>query len=74
MDRRQKASVLWGLVGALAFLVLVQGYELLGGPGIGMGAKFAVALGVGIGATGLAYVAEGRLYDDASPDDGKEST
>jgi hypothetical protein len=29
MDARTKSSLLWGLVGALAFLVLAQGYLLL---------------------------------------------
>jgi hypothetical protein len=29
MDPAIKSSLLWGLVGTLAFLVLVQGYQLL---------------------------------------------
>ena len=29
MNQSRKDSLLWGLVGGLAFLVMVQGYELL---------------------------------------------
>ncbi len=29
MNPRVKASLLWGVVGALVFLVLLQGYELV---------------------------------------------
>jgi hypothetical protein len=61
MEPRLKASLLWGLVGALAFLVLVQGYELLDGPGVSFLVKLAVATGVFGGATAASYVAEGWL-------------
>ncbi len=61
MDPRVKASLLWGAVGALSFLVLVQGYELLDGLGVSFLAKLAVAVGVFGGATAVSYVAEGRL-------------
>ncbi len=43
-----RASLLWGLVGALAFLVLVQGYELVVGPGVDVWVRAVVALVVGV--------------------------
>jgi hypothetical protein len=45
----------------MSFLVLVQGYELMGGPGIGFAAKLGVALLVGVVVSGLAYATEGYL-------------
>ena len=59
---RVKASLLWGVVGLLAFLVAVQGYELLTGYRYSLAVKAGVALVVGVGATALSYVAEGRLF------------
>ncbi len=61
MRPQTKSSLLWGAIGALAFLVLAQGYELLAAPGIGLLAKLAVAVVVGIVATGVSYVFEGWL-------------
>ncbi|WP_276299486.1 hypothetical protein [Halorussus lipolyticus] len=58
---RVKASLLWGLVGLFAFLVALQGYELATGYRYPVGVKFGTALAVGLGASGLAYLAEGRL-------------
>jgi hypothetical protein len=55
MRPRLRESLLWGAVGAMAFLVLVQGYELFADPGVGLPAKFGVALVVGALATGLTY-------------------
>jgi hypothetical protein len=52
---RTKSSLLWGLVGALAFLVLVQGYDLLAGLSVGFVARVAVAVVVGSAAAGLSY-------------------
>ena len=60
-DQRRRAALLWGLVGALSFLVLVQGYELLAEPGVGVPAKVGVALAVGLAATAATYVLQGRL-------------
>jgi len=59
---RVKASLLWGVVGLLAFLVAVQGYELLAGYRYSLAVKAGVALVVGVGATVLSYLAEGRLF------------
>jgi len=56
-----RASLLWGVVGGLAFLVLVQGYELLGDASVTVPAKVGVALVVAAGATLLTYVARSRL-------------
>jgi hypothetical protein len=61
MRPRLRSSLLWGLVGLLSFLVLVQGYELLADPGISIAGRLAVALVVGVVATGLSYLAEGAL-------------
>lgn len=45
----------------MSFLVLVQGYELVGEPGIGVGAKGGVALLVGVVTVGMVYGFAGRL-------------
>jgi hypothetical protein len=52
---RTKASLLWGVVGALAFLVLVQGYDLAVGLDVGFASRFAVAALVGVAAAGLTH-------------------
>ena len=49
-----RSAVLWGLIGGLSFLVLVQGYELLASERIGPLSKGGIALGVTAGATILA--------------------
>lgn len=58
MDRRLKASLLWGAIGALSFLVLLQGYELLSDGRLAFGLKFGIAVVVGVAATGSTYLAE----------------
>lgn len=63
MNPRLKASVLWGATGALSFLVLVQGYELLSDVSLSFALKFAVAGLVATLATGSTYVAEPLLAD-----------
>jgi hypothetical protein len=55
LSPRTKASLLWGLVGALAFLVLVQGYDLAFGLDVGFPARFGVAVVVGTVAAGLTH-------------------
>ncbi len=67
MDSRTKSSLLWGVVGGLAFLVLLQGYELLADVRVALGAKFGVALVVLVGATALSYAAHNRLPGNESP-------
>ncbi|TQQ83603.1 hypothetical protein EGH24_02075 [Halonotius terrestris] len=62
MSRRRKSSLLWGLVGALLFLVLALGYRLAGGSlPVGVGALAGIALGVGVVVTALAAALEARL-------------
>jgi len=59
---RAQSALLWGLVGALAFLVLAQGYRLLVGP-LGLGVPIAAGLALCVGGvvTAVSYVAERRL-------------
>ena len=64
MSRRGRLA--WGLVGALSFLVLVQGYELAVGLPVGLLPKFAVALGVGAATVALVPVVERRLGPNES--------
>jgi polyferredoxin len=58
---RAKASLLWGAVGALVFLVLAQGYELLFAPGISLLVKLAIAAVVWLVAGAVSYLFEGWL-------------
>ena len=44
MDPAVKSSLLWGLVGALSFLVLIQGYHLLSGEFVGVAVMVGVAV------------------------------
>lgn len=53
MNGPDRYDLLWGLVGGLALLVLVQGYELLAGERIAMVVKLGVALCVGVVSAGL---------------------
>ncbi len=46
MDRATKAALLWGAVGGFAFLVLVQGYELLTDEAVDALVKLVVAVAV----------------------------
>jgi hypothetical protein len=44
MDWTHKSSVLWGLVGALSFLVLLQGYHLVAGEFVGVSVMVGTAV------------------------------
>jgi len=55
-----KSSLLWGVVGALCFLVLIQGYELVTDQRVSVLVKFGVALLVGAVAGGSTYAVQGR--------------
>ncbi|QKG92181.1 hypothetical protein HPS36_04735 [Halorubrum salinarum] len=60
---RARSAALWGIVGGFAFLVLAQGYRLLG-PGslpLGLGGLALVALGVAVASAGITYLAEVRV-------------
>lgn len=62
MRSRVKSALLWGAVGALAFLVAVQGYQLVvGGLALPLLAVGAVALVVAAATAGVAYALEPRL-------------
>jgi len=56
-----KASLLWGVVGGLVFLVLVQGYALVVMLDIGIPMRVAIAVAVGALAAGATYAVEGWL-------------
>jgi len=56
---RTKGALLWGLVGALAFLVLAQGYGLVTGDRIGLPVMAGVALAVGAVTAGATYALVG---------------
>jgi len=48
VNPRRKSRLLWGLVGALTFLVLALGYRLAGGTlPVGVGGLVGIAVGVG---------------------------
>jgi hypothetical protein len=60
MKPRTKASLLWGLIGALVFLVGLQAFRLVTGEGATFGVTAGVALLVGVVASVAAYVVEDR--------------
>jgi hypothetical protein len=61
MDERTKASLLWGVAGGLAFLVLVQTARLLTDLSLGLPAVFPVAVLVAVVTALLGWVVEGGL-------------
>ena len=62
MTPRRKSSLLWGLIGALVFLVLAVGFRLAGGSlPVGAGGLAGIAVGVGGVVTTLAVALEARL-------------
>ncbi len=61
VNDRVKHSLLWGAIGTLSFLVLLQGYELLADYRYDLAVKFGAALVVAVGSPALAYVADGVL-------------
>jgi len=64
MDPHTRESLLWGVVGALSFLVLVQGYELLTDASVTVGVKAGVALLVGGGAALVTHLARDQLLEE----------
>ncbi|MFC6837021.1 hypothetical protein [Halomarina ordinaria] len=62
MRPRTRASLLWGIIGALSFLVLAQGYRLFGGDPIDASVLVGVAVVVGVAASVATYVADGFLH------------
>ena len=63
MRPRVKSSLLWGVVGALSFLVLAQGYVLVTAESLSFLVMLGVALAVGVAAVGSTYVVEGWLAE-----------
>ncbi|QCS41537.1 hypothetical protein [Natrinema versiforme] len=61
VDPRAKSAALWGLVGFLSFLVLVQSYALLATPIVTITGALGLGLVVGLAAGIGAYVLEPRL-------------
>ncbi|MFC7213801.1 hypothetical protein ACFQO4_06865 [Saliphagus sp. GCM10025334] len=61
MDARLKSAVLWGAVGTMTFLVLVQGYALAIEPLVSLTRAGLVALVVGLGTAAAAYRLEPRV-------------
>ncbi|MFB6178163.1 MAG: hypothetical protein ABEI77_00385 [Halorientalis sp.] len=55
MDPNRKSSLLWGLVGGLGFLVLLQGYELASAHRVDWLVKVGVALVVVVAGAALSY-------------------
>lgn len=51
MTGRRREHALWGLVGALSFLVLAQGYRLVWGTGPSLPALLGVAVVVWVAST-----------------------
>jgi hypothetical protein len=56
-----KASLLWAAIGGLAFLVLIQGFEIWSGQRVSFLVKFAVAAVVAVAAGATTYLLRGRL-------------
>lgn len=61
MNPRVKDAVLWGVVGFLTFLVLLQGYELLEDIRVDLVVKAGAAVVVFIATTVITYVANDRI-------------
>lgn len=55
MEATVRASLLWGLVGGLSFLVLLQGYHLYTGTFVGIGVMLGTALVVMVVTAVLAH-------------------
>ena len=66
MNARSKSALLWGAVGFMTFMVLVQGYALAVEPLLSIGRGAAVAVLVGFATAGSAYVLEHRVADWAA--------
>ena len=63
MDARVKASLLWGLVGSMAFLALVQGYHLVADRFLGLAPMAVGAIVVFAATTVSAHALRLRVRD-----------
>ncbi|SER12110.1 hypothetical protein SAMN04489841_3003 [Natrinema salaciae] len=61
IDPRAKSAFLWGVVGTLSFLVLVQSYALFATPLVTITQALALGIAVGLGAGSGAYLLEPRF-------------
>lgn len=61
MNQETRTALLWGVIGGLGFLVLLQGYELLADRRVDWLVKFGVAVLVGIVATATTRLLQDRL-------------
>jgi len=61
MRPRVKSALLWGAVGFMSFLVLIQGYALLEGPLVSITQGATLAVGVAMVTTACAYALEYRI-------------
>lgn len=61
IDSRRLSAVLWGLIGALSFLLLHGAYLLAGGPFLGTGPIAGVTVVVFVAAAAGSYVVERRF-------------
>jgi hypothetical protein len=62
MEPAVKSSLLWGVVGALSFLVLGQGYQLIAGGLAGLELMAGAAI-VGVVTAAVAHVMRPRLRE-----------
>lgn len=69
MNPRVREALLWGVVGLLTFLVLVQGYEILGNATVDLTVKAGGAVVVGVASTVATYLASARVGDDDPTED-----
>lgn len=65
MHPRRKSALLWGVIGAMAFLVFQRGYGVVADASYSLSVTVGIAVVVGVVAAVLSYLVEGRLlYDD----------
>ena len=62
MHPRIKSSLLWGIVGIMAFLVLARGYGAIVGSQFSLPVTVGVAIAVGLVTASAAYLFEPALF------------
>lgn len=70
MNPRVKGALLWGVVGLLTFLVLLQGYEIVQDIRVELPVKVGATVVVGVLSTVVTYVASGHV-ETTPPADGR---
>ena len=68
MDSETTDTLVWGLVGGLSFLVLLQGYELLTPATVDLSVKAGMTVVVTVTSTATIYIMRRRMA--ARADDG----